>query len=110
MPPDRTPDTGLPSEKAVEHPPVNEHGFGFPTWEQYLKDAFEAVPRAYESRKRAIRAAHEAGLSYHTIARAVGTSAAMVHKAGGGKQRTLAQEELLRAQAGTKLHGDAPDA
>jgi hypothetical protein len=96
--------------QASEHPPANERGYAFPTWEQALKDAFDGIERAYEHRRRTIVAAHQAGLSYHTIARAVGKSPAMVHKAAGGKGNAVGQEELLRSPAGAELHSEPSSA
>lgn len=79
-------------------PGDGSHGYVFPTWEVALKEAFAGVQHAYDRRKRIVIAAHDAGLSYHTIAGAVGMSVAGVHKIAGGPRPS--QEELLKARAG----------
>jgi hypothetical protein len=83
-----------------------DSGYVFPTWEAALQDAFKAIDWAYERRKRTVIAAVEAGLTYASIGDAVGMSAAGVHKIARGNSKRRTQQELLRAQVGSKRHAE----
>jgi DNA-directed RNA polymerase specialized sigma24 family protein len=66
-------------------PADDDSGYIFPTWRVYLLDAHDRVAAAYERRRRAFTAAHDAGLSYREIGEATGLTAAGAHKVVGSK-------------------------